>query len=66
MARASAQEFPAVLRRAEYFADWDVDDAAGDQLVGLPADWLRIPAGHRGIFGADTDIPAGAVCGSVG
>ena len=66
MARAAAPEFPVVFRRAEHIADRDLDDAAGDQLAGLPADRLGVSAGHRGIFRANTDILAGAVCGSVG
>src|SRR5271168_3440412 len=66
VAGAAAPEFPVVLWRAEHFAYRDLDDAAGHQLAGLPADRVRILAGHRGIFRTDTDIFAGAVCGSVG
>ena len=66
LAGAQTQKFSAVLRRAGNFADRHLDDAAGDELAGLPADGIGAAAGHRRIRGADSHIFAGAVCGRVG
>ena len=45
VAGAAAPEFSPLFRRAGNFADRDLDDAAGDQLAGLPADRIGAAAG---------------------
>src|ERR1019366_9961586 len=52
-----------VLYRPDRVADWHLDDAHRHQLAGVPADQVGVPAWCGGIFGTNSDIPAGAFAG---
>ena len=56
MAGAAASEFSAVFWRADYLADWDLDDSGGYELAGLQADGVGAAAGDDQLCGADSYV----------
>src|SRR5277367_1877538 len=66
VACAETPQLPPVFRRSDHLADGHLDDPAGYELAGVSPDRVRVPAGCGGFCRADSDLPAGPLCGRVG
>src|SRR5689334_23550718 len=65
-ARTAVPQLPSVLCRADYLADRHLDDAAGHELAGVPADRIGSAAGDCKLLLAGSNVLPGPDRGSLG
>lgn len=66
VAGVGAPQLHALLFGADGVAGGHVDDAAGDQLAGIPVDGIGVFAGSGGVCEPDSAVCAGSVCRGMG